>query len=69
MATTSAFDAAGEITALAISVFGKEETAKEWLSERNLATDDKPPIGLLDTAEGVERVKNLLLRIEYGVLA
>jgi hypothetical protein len=58
-----------EIEALAEQVFGDREAGAKWLSEPYLATDEKAPITLLGDQHGYERVKNLLLRIEYGVLA
>jgi uncharacterized protein (DUF2384 family) len=58
-----------ELEGLAEHVFGDKHVGKEWLRKPNLATDNAPPINLLTTADGFERVKNLLLRIEYGVLA
>jgi chaperonin GroES len=61
-----------EVTAiqeLATKVFGNKAAGMEWLQEPNIATFDKPPIALLSSNEGFERVKNLLMRIEYGNLA
>jgi putative toxin-antitoxin system antitoxin component (TIGR02293 family) len=58
-----------EIKELSERVFDDKEVATAWLRQPNLATDDKPPIELLGTSDGFERVKNLLLRIQYGVLA
>jgi hypothetical protein len=58
-----------EITALAYTVIEDEDQAVRWLSEPCLATDNRPPIDLIGEKNGFERVKNLLLRIEYGVLA
>lgn len=57
------------INALAISVIGDEVRALNWLKEPNPATDNRAPIELLGEPQGYERVTNLLLRIEYGVLA
>ncbi len=57
------------ITPLAVQVFGNEIAAVSWLNEPNLAMDNKPPSMLLGTEEGFARVKNRLLRIDYGVLA
>lgn len=57
------------IKALAVRVFDDEAAAIAWLQEPNLATDSKPPVSLLGTSGGYERVQNLLLRIQYGVLA
>lgn len=58
-----------DIEALAETVLDDKQQAFKWLSEPNPATDDKPPIDLLGDQSGYDRVKNLLLRIEYGVLA
>lgn len=58
-----------EITQLATVVFGDQTVATSWLREPNLATDNQSPISLLGTPNGFERVKNFLLRIQYGVLA
>ena len=57
------------IKQMADTVFGDEKIAESWLSEPNLAMDGKRPVDLLGTEEGFGRVKNLLLRIQYGVLA
>jgi len=57
-----------EIEALAETVIGDRQQAFQWLSEPNAATDDKAPMDLLGDQSGYDRVKNLLLRIEYGVL-
>ena len=54
---------------LAESVFGDEEIAAAWLREPNLVMYNKRPIDLLGTEDGFDRVRNLLLRIQYGVLA
>lgn len=54
---------------LADLVFGDHSVATSWLREPNLATDNQSPISLLGTPNGFERVRNLLFRIEYGVLA
>ena len=58
-----------EIASLATTVLEDSDKAVKWLSEANPATDDRAPIELIGEAQGFERVKNLLLRIEYGVLA
>ena len=56
------------IEMLANKVFGDPQTAKEWLLEPNLATDNRSPLSLLGTNDGFLRVQILLRRIEYGVL-
>jgi Protein of unknown function (DUF2384) len=58
-----------EIEALAEAVIGDKYKAHKWLSEPNLALDNKPPVDLLGTDEGYARVKTLLMRIETGILA
>jgi antitoxin StbD len=58
-----------EVTQLANLVFGDNSVATSWLREPNLATDNQSPISLLGTVDGFDRVKDLLLRIQYGVLA
>lgn len=61
--------ALSELEGLAEHVFGDKYVASSWLRQANLATDNVPPLDLIGTRTGFERVKNLLLRIEYGVLA
>ena len=50
-------------------VFGSSEIAQRWLQEPNLATDGRAPIALVESESGYARVKMLLDRIDYGVLA
>jgi putative toxin-antitoxin system antitoxin component (TIGR02293 family) len=59
----------GEIAQLATDVFEDAAIAIAWLNQPNMATHNRPPAELISTPEGFEIVKNLLLRIEYGVLA
>ncbi|MFL6446200.1 MAG: antitoxin Xre/MbcA/ParS toxin-binding domain-containing protein [Bryobacteraceae bacterium] len=58
-----------KIQSLATQVFDDEKSAVAWLHEPNLATDNLPPMSVLGTPDGYKRVQNLLLRIQYGVLA
>lgn len=58
-----------EISTLASVVIGDPQRALRWLSEPNLAIDNRSPIDLIGEKDGSERVKNLLLRAEFGVLA
>jgi uncharacterized protein (DUF2384 family) len=58
-----------EISILASAVIGDRDRATKWLSESNPATDNRPPIDFIGEKDGYDRVKNLLLRIEYGALA
>jgi hypothetical protein len=57
-----------EISILASAVLGDKDKAVRWLSEPNPAMNNRPPIDLVGENNGFDRVKNLLLRIEYGVL-
>ena len=50
-------------------VFNDAEIAKRWLQHPNLAMDGKSPMAILDSENGYARVKTLLDRIDYGVLA
>jgi hypothetical protein len=62
-------DQINEIRTLATAVLDDEKVAASWLTRPNPATDGRPPLDILGEHLGFERVKNLLLRIEYGVLA
>ena len=57
------------INTLAMDVLDDKEKALNWLTQPNLATDNRPPIELIGEEGGYDRVKNLLLRIECGALA
>lgn len=52
---------------LAETVFEDRDNAKEWLHTPNPALNMGTPLSLLDTDFGVNRVEEVLLRIEYGV--
>ena len=58
-----------EMVNLATDIFGSEKVAVDWLNHPNIATDNKPPMALLETKSEGDRVKSLLIRIDYGVLA
>jgi len=58
-----------EVTSMAEQALGSKELAEEWLSKPALALDGERPIDLLTSAPGIEAVKDLLTRIEYGVYA
>jgi hypothetical protein len=57
-----------DISTLASAVIGDKRKATQWLSEPNNATDNRAPIDLIGERDGYERVKSLLMRVEYGVL-
>jgi putative toxin-antitoxin system antitoxin component (TIGR02293 family) len=58
-----------EVTAMAERVLGSRELAENWLQEPALALDGKNPLELISSTPGIEAVKDLLTRIEYGVYA
>ena len=56
-----------EVTARAIEVFGSREKALRWLKAPVRSLGDQAPISLLDTQDGINRVKDVLGRVEHGV--
>ncbi|HSU31601.1 MAG TPA: antitoxin Xre/MbcA/ParS toxin-binding domain-containing protein [Bryobacteraceae bacterium] len=51
---------------LAVSVFGDEKKAAEWLKRPSRALNNELPIKLLDTDAGTQQVEQELRQIEYG---
>jgi uncharacterized protein (DUF2384 family) len=51
----------------AIRVFGDEGRAYSWLSETNGTLDNKIPLVMLATPEGVEKVSMRLGQIDHGI--
>ena len=58
-----------EITDMAQRVLGKRELAETWLNHPAIALDGQKPLDMLSSAPGIEAVKDLLMRLEYGVYA
>jgi putative toxin-antitoxin system antitoxin component (TIGR02293 family) len=58
-----------EVTEQATRVLGSREAAEKWLSQKAVALEDEKPMNLLCSAPGIEAIKELLTRIEYGVYA
>lgn len=52
---------------LATRVLESREAARRWLAHPKLVLGGKAPNEMLDTEEGREAVRTLLLRIEAGV--
>ena len=51
-------------------VFNNEEDKfQRWLKKQNISLGGNSPESLLDSATGIQEVKNCLYRIEYGNLA
>ena len=55
------------VTARAIEVLGSPEKALRWLRTPLPALNDRTPLALLETSEGIEQVGLVLGRIEQGV--
>lgn len=49
-------------------VFGDPDRAQGWMNEPNPALGGRCPNECLDSNQRVERVEELLLQIEYGLL-
>ena len=58
-----------EVTDMAERVLGTRELAEHWLTQSALALDGRRPLDLITSAPGIETVKDLLTRMEYGVYA
>lgn len=52
-----------------IEVFGSAENFHTWMETKSIALGGVTPKELLDTAFGINLVKDELIRIEHGVLA
>ena len=53
----------------AIMVFGSKEDAKAWLHHKYKMFDDQSAWELMQTAEGSERVRDLINRLAYVFFA
>lgn len=57
------------LLALASEVLEDQQRAIRWLNRPNTALGDKSPFDKLRTESGAREVEDLLMRIEYGVIA
>jgi hypothetical protein len=55
------------VIAHAVAVFGDEHKAAHWLSTPLPLIDNRTPSDLMETDEGLERVEQILTRIEHNV--
>ena len=55
------------ILELATGVLGSQDEAERWLSRPAIGLSDNRPIELLQSSEGTDLVKTLLMRMDYGV--
>jgi len=58
-----------EIVALARQALDSAETAREWLSIPHSMLGGESPLDHMDTVAGMQKVKNMLYHIEYGIPA
>lgn len=56
-----------QILTQAAEVFGGREAAEAWMSRPAMGLDGLRPIDWLQTAEGVQVVRDFLARLEYCV--
>jgi putative toxin-antitoxin system antitoxin component (TIGR02293 family) len=50
-------------------VFGNKENFFKWIELPNTALGGMKPIEIIELSEGVSKVRDVLLRIEYGVFS
>jgi putative toxin-antitoxin system antitoxin component (TIGR02293 family) len=55
------------VTARAIEIFGTREKAIRWLRTPLPSLSDRTPLSMLNTADGIEHIEDVLGRIEQGV--
>ncbi|HYL72773.1 MAG TPA: MbcA/ParS/Xre antitoxin family protein [Bryobacteraceae bacterium] len=53
----------------ALEVFGSSDRAIEWMREKNPALGNQPPIRVIQTEAGGKAVRDVLGRIEHGVIS
>ena len=51
----------------AIEVFEDEDTGRNWLHTPSPYLENSTPISMFNSSEGIEKVRDMLGRIEYGV--
>jgi len=56
-----------DIHLLAAHVLGSQALAKQWLEQPAVALDGRCPGELLESEDGAQAVRELLMRIEFGV--
>ena len=57
------------VIAHAVAVFGDEHKATHWLSTPLPLLDDRAPSMLLDSEEGIQKVEEVLTRIEHNIFS
>ena len=56
-----------ELMELCEQVMGSHDLAEQWMSRPAMALNYERPVDLMDTQDGRERVRVLLIQIEGGV--
>jgi uncharacterized protein (DUF2384 family) len=59
---------ASELVRYAETVFGDADKAERWLSKPKVFLDGKTPRGVMDSPSGREKIDEMLVRIEYGMI-
>jgi putative toxin-antitoxin system antitoxin component (TIGR02293 family) len=57
------------VVAHAIVVFGDEHKASHWLSTPLALLENRAPTELLNSSEGIQRVDDVLTRIEHNIFS
>jgi putative toxin-antitoxin system antitoxin component (TIGR02293 family) len=57
------------VIAHAVAVFGDEHKASHWLSTPLLLLENRPTFELLNSDEGIQRVDEILTRIEHNIFS
>jgi putative toxin-antitoxin system antitoxin component (TIGR02293 family) len=57
------------IVAHAVAVFGDEHKASHWLSTPLALLGNRAPSELLNSTEGIQRVEEILTRIEHNIFS
>ena len=57
------------VIAHAVAVFGDEHKASHWLSTPLPLLDNRAPSELLNSDEGIQRVEEILTRIEHNIFS
>ncbi len=63
----SPLDLPYDIHLLAAHVLGSQALAKQWLEQPAVALDGRCPGKLLGSEDGAQAVRELLMRIEFGI--
>ncbi len=59
---------ASELIRYAETVFGDADKAERWLSKPKVFLDGKTPKGVIDSPSDREKIDEMLVRIEYGMI-